>query len=230
MAVERAKIDVEERDEGVAITLLSGDTGNYLGLEELAQLTEVLDRAEADGKRWVLVRQQGKDFCLGRAPGGGGEDTRKALLGFVQRWQSLELMTVAAADGGCAGFGVGVFALADISVASEGTWFQFPEILHGPFPAIVASWLFDRVPYKQALYWTVTGAKFTAADAYQFGLASVVVPAAGLAGRADEIVTGLEAVAAKSLRDGKTAAQAMSAAPRDLGVRRSMALKWFLSE
>ena len=229
MAVERAKIDVEERDEGVAITLLSGDTGNYLGVEELAQLTSVLDQAEQNGKRWILIRQQGRDFCLGRAPGGGGPDTRAALIGFVQRWQSAELLTVAAADGGCAGFGVGVFALADISVASDGTWFQFPEILgNGSYPAIVASWLFDRVPYKQALYWTVTGAKFTAADAYQFGLASVVVPAAGLPGRADEIVTGLESVSAKALRDGKSAAQAMSAAPRDLAVRRSMALKWFL--
>jgi enoyl-CoA hydratase/carnithine racemase len=229
MAVERAKIDVEERDEGVAVTLLSGDTGNYLGVEELDQLASVLDRAGDSGKRWVLIRQQGKDFCLGRAPGDGGEATRKALIGFVQRWQSAELITVAAADGGCAGFGVGVFALADISVASDGTWYQFPEILgNRSYPAIVASWLFDRVPYKQALYWTVTGAKFTAADAYQFGLASLVVPAAGLASQADEIVTGLESVPAKALRDGKSAAQAMSAAPRDLAVRRSMALKWFL--
>jgi enoyl-CoA hydratase/carnithine racemase len=229
MAVERAKIDVEERDEGVAITLLSGDTGNYLGVEELAQLTTVLDQAEQSGKRWVLVRQQGRDFCLGRAPGGGGPDTRQALIGFVQRWQSLELMTVTAADGGCVGFGVGVFALADISLASDGAWFQFPEILgNGSYPAIVASWLFDRAPYKQALYWTVTGAKFTAADACQFGLASAVVPAAELAGRTDEIVSGLESVTVKALRDGKSAAQAMSAAPRDLAVRRSMALKWFL--
>jgi enoyl-CoA hydratase/carnithine racemase len=229
MAVERAKIDVEERDEGVAITLLSGDTGNYLGVEDLAMLTSVLDQAEGSGKRWVLLRQQGRDFCLGRAPGGGGEDTRKALIGFVQRWQSLELMTVAAADGGCVGFGVGVFALADISLASDGTWFQFPEILgNGSYPAIVASWLFDRVPYKQALYWTVTGAKFTAADAYQFGLASAVLPVSELAGRTDETVAGLEAVSAKALRDGKSAAQAMSAAPRDLAVRRAMALKWFL--
>jgi enoyl-CoA hydratase/carnithine racemase len=229
MAVERAKIDVEERDEGVAITLLSGDTGNYLEVEELDRLASVLDEAEETGKRWVLIGQQGRDFCLGRAPGGGGEDTRKALIGFVQRWQSAELMTVAAADGGCAGFGVGVFALADISLGSDGTWFQFPEILgNRSYPAIVASWLFDRVPYKQALYWTVTGAKFTAADAYQFGLASLVVPAAELGRRTDEIIAGLESVPAKALRDGKSAAQAMSSAPRDLAVRRSMALKWFL--
>jgi len=229
MAVERAKIDVEERDEGVTITLLSGDTGNYLGVEELARLTSVLDKAEEAGRRWILFRQQGRDFCLGRAPGPGGEDTRKALSGFVQRWQSLEPMTVAAADGGCVGFAVGLFALADISLASERAWFQFPEILGGgSYPAIVASWLFDLVPYKQALFWTVTGARFTVADAYHFGLASTVIPVGELADRTDETIAGLESLSGKALRDGKTAAKAMSSAPRDPAVRRSMALKWFL--
>src|SRR5215469_4502304 len=172
---ERAKLEVEERGDGVVVTLASGDAGNYLGVEELDALAFRLRSAEDSGKRWVLLRQQGRDFCLGRAPGPTGEDMRKALIGFVQLMQTIDVVTVAAADGGCAGFGVGLFALTDISIAADGAWFQFPEILNGPAPAIVASWLYDRVPYKQGLYWTMTGEKFGAADAYQFGLASRIV-------------------------------------------------------
>jgi enoyl-CoA hydratase/carnithine racemase len=225
---ERAKLEFDERGEGVVVTLASGDGGNYLGVEELGELAARLSGAEESGKRWLLLRQRGRDFCLGRAPGPSGEETRKALIGFVQRWQSTELITVAAADGGCVGFGVGMFALADVSVAAEGAWFQFPEILHGPAPAIVASWLYDRVPYKQGLYWTLTGEKFTSADAYQFGLASRVVPAAELDAAADRTVTTLDSLSPAAIRNAKSAAQAMSAAPRDLAVRRAMALKWFL--
>lgn len=225
---DETRLEFEEEGQGVIVTLASGDAGNYLSVDDLAVLGSVLDKAEETGKRWLLVRQQGRDFCLGRAPGQGGEDTRKALIGFVQRLQSLELITVAAADGGCAGFGVGLFALADISIATERAWFQFPEILHGPAPAIVASWLYDRVPYKQGLYWTVTGSKFGADDARHYGLASRVVGNESLAAVASETTRLLESLAPQALRNGKSVARAMSAAPPDLAVRRDMALKWFL--
>lgn len=225
---DRAKLGFDEREQGLVITLASGDQGNYLGLEELDVLTARLRDAEESGKRWVLLRQEGRDFCLGRAAGPGGEATRKALLGFVQYLQSLELITVATADGGVCGFGVGLFALADISIAADGAWFQFPEILHGPAPAIVASWLYDRVPYKQALHWTLTGARFTAPDAYQFGLASRVVAAADLAAAASQTIDTLASLSLAAIRNCKGAAQVMSSAPRDLAVRRALALKWFL--
>lgn len=223
----RAKLEFDEASEGLTITLASGDDGNYLGVEELEVLTDRLCDAEDSGKRWVLLRQHGRDFCLGRCPGPAGEETRKALIGFVQRLQSLELITVAAADGGCAGFGVGLFALADISIAAEGTWFHFPEILDGPAPAIVATWLYDRAPYKQALRWTLTGATFGAADAYQFGIASQVVAAGELPTAADATISLLDSLSVSAMRNCKSVAQAMSAAPRDPAVRRAMALKWF---
>lgn len=225
---ERAKLEFDERAQGLVITLANGDQGNYLGLEELDTLTAQLRGAEESGKRWVLLRQEGRDFCLGRAGGPAGEEARKALIGFVQYLQSLELITVATADGGVSGFGVGLFALTDISIAADGAWFQFPEILHGPAPAIVASWLYDRVPYKQALNWTLTGAKFTAADAYQFGLASRVVAATDLTAAARETTDTLESLSAAAIRNCKGAAQVMSSAPRDQAVRRALALKWFL--
>jgi len=227
-AAERAKIEVEERGDGTVVTLASGDAGNYLGVEELDALSSRLRSAEDSGKRWVLLRQHGRDFCLGRAPGPTGEDTRKALIGFVQLMQAIDLVTVAAADGGCAGFGVGLFALADISIAADGAWFQFPEILHGPAPAIVASWLYDRVPYKQALYWTMTGEKFGSADAYQFGLASRITPASALRAAERQTIETLDSLSGEAIRNCKSAARVMSSAPPDLAVRRALALKWFL--
>jgi len=227
---ERAKLEVDERGDGVVVTLASGDAGNYLGLEELDALASRFRSAEDSGKRWVLLRQHGRDFCLGRAPAPGptGEERRAALIDFVQLMQKIEVVTVAAADGGCAGFGVGLFALADISIAADGAWFQFPEILNGPAPAIVASWLYDRVPYKQALYWTMTGEKFGSADAYQFGLASRITSASALQSVAQQTIETLDSLSGKAIRNCKSAARVMSSTPPDLAVRRALALKWFL--
>lgn len=218
---------IEDRGEGLSLTLVAGDQGNYLGLEELTALTAALERAEASGKRWVLLQQRGRDFCLGRAPEISGPEVRDALIGVVQRMQKLELITVAAADGGCVGFGVGLFALNDVSLASDRAWFQFPEILHGAAPAIVASWLYDRVPYKQGLYWTLTGAKFEAQEALDFGLATRIVPADQLPAATEETLALLDGIPQEQLRKNKGAARVMSAAPRDLALRRAVAVQWF---
>jgi enoyl-CoA hydratase/carnithine racemase len=78
------------------------------------------------------------------------------------------------------------------------------------------------------LYWTVTGARFDAEDACRFGLASRVVPAADLAATAKETVRALSELSPAAVHNAKSVARAMSTAPPDLAVRRSMALKWFL--
>jgi len=91
----------------------------------------------------------------------------------------------------------------------------------------VASWLYDRVPYKQALHWTLTGSRFSSTDAYQFGLASKIVPAAQLANAAAETIDILESLSPEAMQNCKSVARVMSSAPQDPAVRRAMALKWF---
>lgn len=221
------EISVEDRGDGIAVTLRSGDLGNYLGKRELATLTATLDRAEEAGKRWLLFGHQGRDLCLGRATSAERSPAREELIGFVERLQSAGVLTIAASTGGSVGFGVGLFALADLGLAGESAWFQFPEILHGTAPAIVASWLYDRVPYKQGLYWTLTGARFDGHEAVQTGIATRVVPDAELATAVTETTTLLDHLDKDQLFRNKTAAQVFRGMPHDLVARREVALRWF---
>lgn len=220
-------ISVRDQGDGIVVTLQSGDQGNFLGKRELATLTATLDRAEETHKRWVLFEHQGRDLCLGRATSAERSPARGELIGFVERLQSAGVLTIAASDGGSVGFGVGLFALADISLASERAWFQFPEILHGTAPAIVASWLYDRVPYKQGLYWTLTGSRFEAREAVQFGIGTKVVAEGQLARTVAETLTVLDGLDADQLTRDKTAAQVFRGMPHDLASRREVALRWF---
>jgi enoyl-CoA hydratase/carnithine racemase len=221
-------VEIEDSEFGVTITLTEGDTGNLLSLANVRELHRLLDEADAASKRWVVFRHRGKDFCTGRATGPSETSPGPTLLGLVERLRSLEgVTTIGVTDGGCAGFGVGLFALTDISIATERAWFRFPEITHGIAPAIVATWLFDLVPFKQGLYWISTGEVVGAEAAHQFGLVTRLVESSTL----DETVAGeidrLGELSAKALRDAKSVAKAMVSTSRDPAVRRSVALKWF---
>jgi enoyl-CoA hydratase/carnithine racemase len=221
-------VEVAEREHGILVTLTGGEAGNYLGREELTMLDEALTRAEAADKRWFAITNTGQDFCLGRMPGPSGPEQRDMLISFVQRVQAAQITTVAAADGGCVGFGVGVFALADLSIVTDRSWFQFPEIHGGMAPAIVASWLYDYVPYKQALRWTLTGDRFSAEEAFTFGLATEVVSPQGLSDRLEATLANLESIDASALGNARTMGRTMNVLPSHPAVRKDVALKWFL--
>jgi enoyl-CoA hydratase len=218
---------ITHRDDVLWIALADGDRGNYLGLADIQRLSDELAGADRAGKRCAVITSQGQDFCLGRAPGKLGTSERQVLFGLVECLQTVKLVTVAAAHGGCAGFGVGLFALADISIAADSAWFQFPEIAGGSAPSIVATWLFDLVPPKIGLRWLLTGTRIDACEASNAGLVSKLANLADLdATLASELET-ITTLQPSALSDVKTVSRAMRSLPADLASRREVALKWF---
>ena len=206
---------IDASREQAVITLTDGDNGNLLRMEDVQQLREDLRRIEDSDVKLVLVRQEGRDFCRGRKREKSGPQDFKALAETVEQWRALSAVTVAVASGSCRGFGVGLFALADISIASEETSFAFPEIRNGRAPTIVASWLFSRVPFKQGLHLLLTGREFTAAEAVGYGLATFAVPEAALQEAVTQTLEGLQETSSVALRECKAFAKAVSAGGAD---------------
>ncbi len=224
---EMTKLTIEERGEGIAVTLLDGDAGNYLGFPDISRIGQVLDDAESAGKKWVLLRQNGSDFCLGREHGRLNDSQREVLIGLVQKLQTTNVVTIAAASGRCEAFGVGLFALADISIAAEDATFRFPEILEGFAPAIVATWLFDSAPYKQALNWILTGEQFNSQQALSYGMATEVVETGQLPAATNRVIERLSEISSAALTSCKGIARVMRENQLDMASRRAVSLKWF---
>jgi enoyl-CoA hydratase/carnithine racemase len=210
---------------GCAITLTDGDAGNLLTLDEVGHLADVIRRADLDGTAWVLLRHRGRDFCLGRAPGKLGSAQRLVLLDLVTALRAVNVPVISAASGGAAGFGAGLLALADVTLVTEQAWLQFPEILGGSAPAIVATWLFDLVPYKTALHWIATGERISSQAAEHHALVTHVVGDLDAAVRAE--TDRLSSLSGEALRRCKAVARVMRDAPSDPTARRDMALRWF---
>ncbi len=151
--------------------------GNRLSTAFCDALTDLLLDPPPDA-HVLVIAAAGDDFCLGRDRGDGGPSALRgevaALIGLNRALVASPLLSVAAVQGDAAGFGVGLAALADITIAAASATFRFPEVEIDLAPTVVLSWLPDLVGRKQALYLTTTGAALSAADAQRYGLITTV--------------------------------------------------------
>jgi enoyl-CoA hydratase/carnithine racemase len=85
-------------------------------------------------------------------------------------------VTIAEVHGDAAGFGAGLVALADVSVAVASAGFWFPEVGLGLAPTLVLAWLERAVGRREAFWLSATGERISATRAQQLGLLNDVVP------------------------------------------------------
>jgi enoyl-CoA hydratase/carnithine racemase len=143
------------------------------------ELTGVLLRPSREA-RALLLTAAGPSFCLGRertalTPEDVYEMTQE-LADLNAALINSKLIVVAQVSGDAAGFGVGLAALADVSIASTSARFWFPEAEAGLAPALVLTWLPAAVGRRLAFWLTATGQPLDAGQAQRGGLINQVVP------------------------------------------------------
>lgn len=212
-------VTLRELDEhAVEVRLTDGDNGNRFTTEDIQELQGFLDVIRARNPLVAVIRQDGRDFSLGRVarPEENGDPAIYRLLSEVtQAWAELPCLTVAAARGRVEGFGVGFVFQADISVVSEETRFRFPEIRNGFAPSVVMAWLTTRVAWQTQARWILTGADFPAHVAWQHGLVGTLVPASDVAAEVKSIVDELGSLDATALRECKRFARSVTGLPTE---------------
>ena len=156
-------------------------------LDELAARLVTADRDPA--VRVVVITGAGRGFCAGldlqdassgRGPGGGqapgpGElDLRDAPPTVLH---NLDTPTIAALNGGAAGYGMDLALGCDIRVAAESSKMAPAFVRRGVLPESGGTWLLPRlVGYGKAAEIALTGETLSAAECLQLGLVNRVVP------------------------------------------------------
>jgi enoyl-CoA hydratase/carnithine racemase len=159
-------LEISAVSDGVLDVRIDRAPDNLLTVEMCAELTQALLNPPS-GAHVLRLSAAGPVFCLGRerAAGTPGElraETR-TLVGVHRALRTTPLVTVAEVQGDAAGFGVGLLAACDVTVAAAGARFWFPEVGIGLSPSLVlACWL------------TATGERISAARALQLGLLNAV--------------------------------------------------------
>ncbi|WP_231743435.1 enoyl-CoA hydratase-related protein [Mycobacterium sp. GA-2829] len=180
----------------------------------------------------IVTAAGGRFFSAGwdlkAAHGGESADADHGYGGFagITELFGRRKPIVAAVNGSAYGGGAELMLAADLVVASDAAVFAFPETRLGVLPdAGGVSRMAARLPRALALELLLTGRRFTAAEAHQWGLVNRVVPAEEVLGAANDLARTLceaapLAVAATleivEVTQGLTDQQAFSALRRDL--------------
>lgn len=173
-----------EKQGGVTIlTLNRPDRMNAISGPMLAALSERLLEANRDPEvRVVVITGAGKGFCAGldlkeQASGGnlgGGFDLREAPPVVLHQ---MDKPTIAAVNGGAAGYGMDLAIGCDIRLAADSAKLSAAFTKRGVIPESGGTWLMPRlVGWAKASEIFFTGRTLSADECLELGLVSKVVP------------------------------------------------------
>ena len=182
---EATKYAVEER--AAWITLDSPQNRNALSVKLVEELGGHLRTALADPEvRTIVLTGNGPAFCAGAdlksrgdavAPGSGRTNPFVEILKLM--WEGSKPV-IAAVNGHAFGGGIGLVAAADIAIAADGAKFSFSEVRLGLIPAIISVVVLQKVGVHDAMRLFLTGDRFLADRARDYGLVHRVVALDGL--------------------------------------------------
>jgi methylglutaconyl-CoA hydratase len=179
------------------ITLTRAEKRNAISAQMIAELLSALDEVEASAARVLILTGSGKAFCAGmdldglraiasHSPEEHLEDSRRMAKMFY-RIYSFPKPVITAVNGAAIAGGCGIATLADFTLAVPEAKFGYTEVKIGFIPALVSVFLRRQIGEKRARDLLLSGRIVDAAEAFQLGLVTVIVPADKLAGLAREI-------------------------------------------
>ena len=132
-------VQLERRDDGVAVLRLANGKLNPLSQALLARLADLLDELRADLPGALVVTGNDRSFAAGAeiAEFGGPDEARAIGAGFTRALDSLASFpraTIAAVAGFALGGGCELALACDFRMASDTARFGQPEILLGIIP------------------------------------------------------------------------------------------------
>ena len=205
-------------DSIAVITFNRPDRMNTITPKMLNALSERLLEADADPQvRAIVITGNGRAWCAGldvsaaaSGEGIGGDSASSATGEFNLRdappvvLHKIDTPTIAALNGGAAGYGMDIALGCDIRIASEKAKLSAAYTARGLVPESGGTWLLPRiVGWSKAAELLFTARTLTADKAEELGLVSEVVPADALHDAAMGMAAEIAANAPLAIRASK---------------------------
>lgn len=200
------KIIFQEADGLASLTLNRPDKGNAVDLEMMSAIEEALHRLnEKRSSRVLLVRGEGNDFCVRLDLGKQTNDVKELHEHYDQvarvnhLFRSFSGVSLTLVQGKTSGFGFGLAAQSDLTIAEENARFAFPVIRSGQPPTLPISYLGRLIPRKKAFELLILGKEIDAHQAERLGVVNLVVKAGSLQTEGRAWASQLLAIEGKAL-------------------------------
>ena len=213
------------------VRMLRTESRNALGRELTETLLGELERLDRDpGTRCILLAGSAEVFASGGDIDALAEDDPLRTPGHpeAELWRRLgaiEKPIVAAASGWALGAGCELALACDMCVAAEGTQFGQPEVTLGAIPGGGATQRLTRAIGKaRAMELVLTGRRFSAEQAFHWGLVNRVAKPRSWLGEANDLAGEVAARAPIATRLGKRAILAAERLGIEEGIEREREL------
>ncbi len=175
---------VERNGSVLSIWLNRPEAKNSLSPEMIDELHAVLDAVRDDRSlRSLILRGKGGIFCAGADLKGfqssaqdGASNTDEVARGnrsfgdLMIKLNEQPQVVIMLVDGAAIGGGLGLCCVGDVTIVTRDAKFRLSETSLGIPPAQIAPFVTERVGLTQARRLMLTGARFTGAEAVQFGI------------------------------------------------------------
>jgi trans-feruloyl-CoA hydratase/vanillin synthase len=214
--LENVKI---EREGGVTFIVLNRpEKRNAMSPQLHMDMCEALDWAEEDAQtRVVVITGAGGNFCAGQDLKlyfrGNEDDPRKMArarrASHAWRWDKLSRFrkaTIAMVPGYCFGGGFTPVIACDFAIAADDATFGLSEVNWGIIPGGLVAWAVTQaMSYRDAIYYSVTGDRFSGKEAAAMKFVNKSVPSDQLRDAVMELARKLEAKSPAAVRYTKEA-------------------------
>jgi enoyl-CoA hydratase/carnithine racemase len=210
-----ALVELERRDDGVAVVTLNNGKVNALSGALLGELGAVAAELTAAPPGAVVITGGDRIFAAGAdiSEFGGPDEARRITAAFhdaLDAVAAIPRMVIAAVSGFALGGGCELALACDYRIAGERAVFGQPEILLGIIPGGGGTQRLARtVGASRAKELCLTGRQVRADEALRIGLADEVVPDDELRARAEGLAAELargalvaQALAKRAIDDG----------------------------
>lgn len=167
-------------NEIVRIQLDRPDQHNTLNGPFVAEITNAFMAQDVREARAVILTGNGRSFCAGVDPEWlaylkplDESCHLEATMATARMFAAIDQCpapVIAAVHGFCLGGGIGLAAVADMVTAHPDTRFAFNELRLGIAPAVVAPYALRAIGVRHARRLMLTGERFSAEQAYRWGL------------------------------------------------------------
>lgn len=218
-----------EREGPVTFVILNRpEKRNAMSPQLHMDMCEALDWAEEDDEtRVVIVTGAGGNFCAGQdlklyfrgTEGDAKARARARAAAHEWRWNKLSMFrkpTIAMVHGYCFGGGFTPVIACDFAIAADDATFGLSEVNWGIIPGGLVAWAVTQVMnYRDAMYYSVTGEKFSGAEAGAMKFVNKSVPADKLREETMKLANNLAAKSPAAVRYTKEAVRSVRNMSKD---------------